>query len=225
MGLMQTPGIEEYGDELFASGDDGCRSNSSPLTNLTYIQAIRLLGRKINNFVRRECMENLIETHLKDFKLRFAEIQDVPLILDFIRELAEYEKMSSEVMATEEDLRESIFERKMAEVIIGEFQNKPVGFALFFHNFSTFLGRPGIYLEDLYVLPEMRGKGIGKVILSFLAKLAIDRKCGRLEWWCLDWNEPSIKFYKQLGAVPMEDWTVFRVHEEALDKLAKGFTV
>ena len=168
-------------------------------------------------------MEQLISTNLNDFKLRFAEIQDIPLILEFIRELAEYEKMLPEVVATEELLRESLFERKMAEVIIGEYQNKPVGFALFFHNFSTFLGRPGIYLEDLYVKPEMRGKGIGKIILSFLAKLAIDRKCGRLEWWCLDWNEPSIAFYKQLGAVSMDDWTVFRVHNEALNQLARGF--
>jgi len=168
-------------------------------------------------------MEQLISTNLNDFKLRFAEIQDVPLILGFIRELAEYEKMLPEVVATEELLRESLFERKLAEVIIGEYQNKPVGFALFFHNFSTFLGRPGIYLEDLYVKPEMRGKGIGKIILSFLAKLAIDRKCGRLEWWCLDWNEPSIAFYKQLGAVSMDDWTVFRVHNEALNQLARGF--
>src|SRR5665647_3109525 len=138
-------------------------------------------------------MRRLIDTNLNDFKLRFAELNDVSLILGFIKELADYEKMLHEVVATEEVLRESLFERKIAEVIIGEYKNKPVGYALFFHNFSTFLGRPGIYLEDLYVKPEMRGKGIGKIILSFLAKLAIDRKCGRLEWRCLDWNEPSIK--------------------------------
>ncbi|GAB6153941.1 GNAT family N-acetyltransferase [Desulfosporosinus burensis] len=165
-------------------------------------------------------MKKLIDTSLDDFKLRFAEITDVPLILGFIRELAEYEKMLPEVLATEEVLRESLFERKIAEVIIGEYQNSPVGFALFFHNFSTFLGRTGIYLEDLYVKPDMRGKGIGKIFLTFLARLAIDRKCGRLEWWCLDWNEPSIKFYKKMGAVPMEDWTVYRVSDEALYKLA-----
>lgn len=165
-------------------------------------------------------MKKLIDTSLDDFKLRFAEITDVPLILGFIRELAEYEKMLPEVVATEEVLRESLFERKIAEVIIGEYQNSPVGFALFFHNFSTFLGRTGIYLEDLYVKPGMRGKGIGKIFLTFLARLAIDRKCGRLEWWCLDWNEPSIKFYKKMGAVPMEDWTVYRVSDEALYKLA-----
>jgi len=165
-------------------------------------------------------MKNLIDTDLKDFKLRFATPADVSLILDFIRELAEYEKMLPEVVATEDILRESLFERQIAEVIIGEFQNKPVCFALFFHNFSTFLGKPGIYLEDLFVKPEMRGQGIGKITLSFLAKLAIERKCSRLEWWCLDWNKPSIEFYKHLGATSMDDWTVYRVSDEALIKLA-----
>jgi GNAT superfamily N-acetyltransferase len=165
-------------------------------------------------------MKKLIDTNLLDFKLRFAEINDVPLILGFIKELAEYEKMSDDVVATEDVLRESLFKRKIAEVIIGEYKDKPVAFALFFYNFSTFLGRPGIYLEDLYVKPEMREKGIGKVILSYLAKLTIDRKCGRLEWCCLDWNEPSIKFYKQLGAVPMEDWTVHRLSHEGLETMA-----
>lgn len=168
-------------------------------------------------------MQRLIDTNLDDFKLRFAELEDVTLILGFIRELADYEKMSNDVVATKEILEESLFERKIAEVIIGEYKNEPVGFALFFYNFSTFLGKPGIYLEDLYVKPEVRGKGIGKVVLSFLAKLTIDRKCGRLEWSCLDWNEPSVKFYKQLGAVPMDDWTIYRVHDGALDKLAKRF--
>lgn len=165
----------------------------------------------------------VIDTKLDDFKLRFAEINDVSLILEFIRELADYEKMLHEVVATEEVLKETLFERKMAEVIIGEYKNKPVAFALFFHNFSTFLGRPGIYLEDLYVKPEMRGKGIGKIMLSFLAKLVVERKCGRLEWWCLDWNDPSIEFYKQIGAVPMDEWTVYRVYDEGLDKLASKF--
>ena len=165
-------------------------------------------------------MKSTFNMKLSDFELRFAEQDDVPLILEFIKELAEYEKMSQDVVATEDVLRESLFERKIAEVIIGEFQNKPVSFALFFYNFSTFLGKPGIYLEDLFVKPEVRGKGIGKIMLSFLAKLAIDRKCGRLEWSCLDWNEPSIKFYKDLGATPMDDWTVYRVSEDELNKLA-----
>lgn len=164
-----------------------------------------------------------LDTKLDDFRLRFAERSDVALILDFIKELANYEKMLDEVVATEEILLESLFERKVAEVIIGEYKNKPVAFALFFHNFSTFLGRPGIYLEDLYVRPEMRGKGMGKIMLSYLAKLAIERNCGRLEWWCLDWNEPSIQFYKQMGAVPMDEWTVYRVDDKALDELAMKF--
>ncbi|SPF54639.1 Acetyltransferase family protein [Candidatus Desulfosporosinus infrequens] len=168
-------------------------------------------------------MKSIIDTELSDFKLRFAELSDVSLILGFIKELAEYEKMSHDVVATEETLRESLFERKIAEVIIGEFQNQPVCFALFFYNFSTFLGKPGIYLEDLFVKPEMRRKGIGKIMLSFLAKLAIERKCGRLEWWCLDWNEPSIEFYKYLGAMPMDDWTVYRVSDDELNKLASKF--
>ena len=112
--------------------------------------------------------------------------------------------MLDEVTANEELLYESLFQRKMAEVIIGEYQDKPVSFALFFHNFSTFLGKPGIYLEDLYVVPEMRGKGIGKIMLAFLAKLTLDRNCGRLEWWCLDWNEPSVNFYKPWGLFPMD---------------------
>lgn len=164
-----------------------------------------------------------INTPLAHVKLRFADVNDVPLILGFIKELAEYEKMSNDVVATEDDLRESLFERKMAEVIIAESNQKPVGFALFFHNFSTFLGRPGIYLEDLYIKPEMRGQGIGKILLAFLARLALKRNCGRLEWWCLDWNEPSIQFYKKLGAVPMDEWTVYRVTDQALDNLAKEF--
>lgn len=168
-------------------------------------------------------MTKLIDTNIDGFKLRFANINDASLILEFIKELAIYERMLHEVVATEDILRESLFERKIAEVIIGEYENQPIGFALFFHSFSTFLGRPGIYLEDLYVKPEMRGKGLGKIILSFLAKLALDRKCGRLEWSCLDWNEPSVKFYKNLGAVPMDDWTVYRVDDEPLTKLAKIF--
>ncbi|MDR3542099.1 MAG: GNAT family N-acetyltransferase [Desulfosporosinus sp.] len=168
-------------------------------------------------------MKSIIDTELRDFKLRFAELSDVSLILEFIKALAEYEKMSQAVIATEEVLRESLFERKIAEVIIGEYQNQPVCFALFFYNFSTFLGKPGIYLEDLFIKPEMRGNGMGKIMLSFLAKLAIERKCGRLEWWCLDWNEPSIKFYKNMGAIPMDEWTVYRVSDDELIKLASKF--
>lgn len=165
----------------------------------------------------------IIETKLDNFRLRFAERSDVPLILGFIKELASYENLSHEVVATEELLAESLFERRAAEVVIGEYDQQPVAFALFFHSFSTFLGRPGLYLEDLYVKPEMRGKGIGKLMLSFLAHLALERGCGRLEWSCLDWNASAIRFYKQMGAVPMDEWTVYRVHDEALKALAMRF--
>lgn len=152
--------------------------------------------------------------------IRNANINDSATILGFIKELAEYENMSNDVVATEELLKQNIFEKKLAEVILAEFDNKPVGFALFFHNFSTFLGKGGIYLEDLYVQPAMRGKNIGKTLLSSLAKLAVDRDCGRLEWSCLNWNEPSIKFYKSQGAIPMNEWTVYRVTGNELNELA-----
>ena len=156
-------------------------------------------------------------------RIREATEGDVPLILSLIRELAECEKLSHEVVATEEALRESLFgERRYAEVLIAEHDGAPAGFALFFHNYSTFLGKPGIYLEDLYVRPEFRGSGIGKKLLAHLAGLAKRRGCGRLEWWVLDWNEPSIGFYKKLGAVPMDDWTVYRVSGSALEDLASG---
>ena len=166
-------------------------------------------------------MSKIIETKLTGFTLRFAKEKDSNTILTFIKALAEYENMTEDVVATEEVLRKSLFEKKVAEVVIGEFEGKPVCFALFFQNFSTFIGRPGIYLEDLFVMPEVRGKGIGKIMLSFLAGLAIERGCARLEWSCLDWNEPSIKFYKKQGAIPMDGWTVYRASDEALIKLAK----
>ena len=168
-------------------------------------------------------MKKMINTKVNNFKLRFAEEDDTKLILDFIKELADYEKLLNEVVATEEVLNDSLFVQKRAEVIVGEYDGKPVGFALFFHNFSTFLGKPGIYLEDLYIKPEMRGKGLGKIMLSFLGKLAVKRNCGRLEWWCIDWNEPSIKFYKEMGAKPMDEWTVYRVDDIALSNLANEF--
>jgi GNAT superfamily N-acetyltransferase len=165
-----------------------------------------------------------ISTKIPEFTIRFAVAEDVPLILRFIQGLAEYERLTHEVTATEEMLRETLFgARRMAEVLVGDYQGQPVGFALFFHNFSTFLGRPGIYLEDLFVIPAMRGRGFGRALLTYLAKLATERNCGRLEWAVLDWNEPSIKFYKKLGAVPMEDWTVFRLTGAALDTQALAF--
>jgi GNAT superfamily N-acetyltransferase len=168
----------------------------------------------------------MIETKILNFEMRFAEPDDVPLVLQFIKELAEYEQLSHEVVATEDMLRESLFgNRKGAEVLLGYYENQPVSFALFFHNFSTFLGRAGIYLEDLYVKPEMRGRGIGRVMLSYLAYLAQERNCGRLEWWVLDWNETAINFYQKLGAVPMNEWTVFRVTDRSLIDLAQEFAV
>lgn len=152
---------------------------------------------------------------------RPAERKDVPLILDFIRALAEYERMADQVVADEATLEEWLFDRGKAEVIFAVLEEKEVGFALFFHNFSTFLGRAGIYLEDLFVLPEYRGRGVGKAILKRLAALAVEQGCGRLEWWCLDWNAPSIAFYRSLGAEPMSDWTVYRIAGQTLQDLAE----
>lgn len=152
---------------------------------------------------------------------RSAERQDVPLILRYIRELARYEKLEEEVVATEEILEEWLFDKEKAEVIFAVVEGKEVGFVLFFHNFSTFLGRAGIYLEDLYVEPAHRGQGIGTALLRELARIAVARGCGRLEWWCLDWNTPSIEFYRSLGAEAMEDWTVYRISGETLSKLAE----
>ena len=152
---------------------------------------------------------------------RFAEEDDVSLILYFIKELAKYEEMLDEVVANEEILKEWIFDKKKAEVVFALEDGVEVGFALFFHNFSTFLGRSGIYLEDLYVKPEFRGKGYGKALLKKLAQIAVERGCGRLEWWCLDWNKPSIDFYLSLGAEPMKDWTVYRIAGNTLTQLAE----
>ena len=158
---------------------------------------------------------------MENCMFRFAEEKDVSLILYFIKELAKYEEMLDEVVATEENLKEWIFDKKKAEVIFALEDGVEVGFALFFHNFSTFLGRSGVYLEDLYVKPEFRGKGYGKALLKKLAQIAVERGCGRLEWWCLDWNKPSIDFYLSLGAVPMKDWTVYRITGKTLTELAE----
>ena len=148
---------------------------------------------------------------------------DEELILTFIRALAEYERMADQVVATPALLREWIFEKQKAEVIFALAEGKEVGFALFFHNFSPFLGRAGLYLEDLFVLPEERGRGYGKALLSELARIALERGCGRLEWWCLDWNRPSIDFYTQkMRAVPMDEWTVYRLTGDTLERAAEG---
>ena len=152
---------------------------------------------------------------------RFADEKDCALILSFIRGLAAYEKMADQVVATEALLREWIFEKRKAEVLFVCDDDKEVGFSLFFHNFSTFLGRAGIYLEDLFVLPEYRGKGYGKGLLKKLAQITLERDCGRLEWWCLDWNQPSIAFYHSLGAEPMDEWTTYRLTGETLKEMAR----
>ena len=155
-------------------------------------------------------------------KFRFAKKEDTGLILNFIKRLAEYEKLFDEVVATEDLLKEWIFEKRKAEVIFPLYDGKEVGFALFFHNFSTFLGRSGIYLEDLFILEEYRNKGIGKATLKELAKITVERGCGRLEWSCLDWNKPSIDFYLSLKAVPMEGWTVYRLTGKNLINMAEN---
>lgn len=159
---------------------------------------------------------------MQNLTFRYATREDVSLILKFIRELAEYENMLDEVVATEDILREWIFDNKKAEVIFAVVDGVEVGFALFFHNFSTFLGRAGIYLEDLYVMPKYRGVGIGKALLKKLASITVERGCGRLEWVCLDWNQPSIDFYLSLGAKQMNDWTVYRLTGEHLNNLAEA---
>ena len=153
---------------------------------------------------------------------RMAQPKDTTLILHFIRGLAVYEKMEDQAIATEELLTEWLFEKQKAEVVIGEAEGKPVGFALFFHNFSTFLGRAGIYLEDLFVEPSERGKGYGKAPLTHLAQLAVERGCGRLEWSCLDWNQPSIDFYLSMGAQRMDDWTTYRLTGDRLAELGRA---
>ena len=153
-------------------------------------------------------------------QIRFAKPGDEKTILGFIKGLAEYENMSDDVVATEELLREWIFEKQKAEVLLAEMDGKDVGIALFFHNFSTFLGRAGIYLEDLFVLPEYRGRGCGTALLRKLAQITVERGCGRLEWACLDGNKPSIDFYLSLGAKPMDEWTVYRLTGETLERMA-----
>ena len=158
---------------------------------------------------------------MSEVAFRMAAEQDIPLILEFIRDLAEYEGMLDQVAADEDLLRLELFEQHRAEVLFAVVKGQEVGFALFFHNFSTFLGRAGLYLEDLFVRPECRGKGYGKALLRQLARIARERGCGRMEWWCLDWNRPSIAFYQSLGARAMDEWTVYRLTAADLERLAK----
>lgn len=164
-----------------------------------------------------------VDTKLKGFKLRSATEKDAALIFSFVKELASYENLQHLVLATEESLKEAVFTRKIAEVVIGEYENKPVCFALFYYSLSTFIGSPGIYIEDLFVKREMRGLGMGTILLSYLAKLAEERKCWGLEWACLDWNEPSIGFYKGLGAEPRNEWTMYRLRGKEMEALACRF--
>jgi GNAT superfamily N-acetyltransferase len=165
-------------------------------------------------------MNKLNKKDLQDFKIRFAVEEDAGLILDFIKQLAGYEKRANEVIATENDIIDAIFKQKTAEAIIGEYSGIPVSFAIFFYNFSTFIGRPGIYIEDLYVKQEMRSKGMGTLMLSFLAKLAISKRCCRMEWSVLSWNNVGINFYKKIGAVPKDEWDIYKISGNELKKLA-----
>ena len=160
------------------------------------------------------------KTAVAGFTIEQATEKEVPIILNFIRELAEYEKLLDEARATEAELRDSLFgEKKYAEVLIGSFEEKPVAFLLYFHNFSTFLGQPGIYMEDLYVQPQMRGKGLGKELIRHLTGIAKERKCGRIEWAVLNWNDPAIQLYKKLNAKPMDEWTVYRLTADQFGEL------
>ena len=164
-------------------------------------------------------MDSSSET--RRFLIRPATKSDVPIILSFIRMLADYERLSHEVVATEESLQKTLFgRRRTAEVAIGYFKSEPVGFVLYFHNYSTFLGRPGIYIEDLFVHEPYRHRGVGQALLRYVARVAAGRSCGGLEWSVLDWNEPAVEFYRKLGAVPMNEWTVFRITGRELEKLA-----
>jgi len=164
-----------------------------------------------------------MRTETKNFTIRPATIVDVPIVLQLIRDLATYERAPGEVAATEEQLVDVLFgERPVAEVLLAFEDEMPIGFAVFFHNFSTWLGRPGLYLEDLFVKPEARGKGYGRALLIHLAKIARDRGCGRMEWAVLDWNGPAIQFYKKIGAVPMKEWRIFRMTTDGIAKLAQS---
>ena len=161
------------------------------------------------------------ELTMPNFTIRPAKETEAGLILEFIKKLAAYEKCSDEVVADEATIYNSIFVEKAAEVLFAEEDGVVIGFALFFHNFSTFVGRKGLYLEDLFIIPEKRGLGYGKAILKYLANIAVERNCGRMEWICLDWNAPSLAFYRSIGAIPMDEWTVQRMHENVVKTFAK----
>lgn len=160
-------------------------------------------------------------TKNRDVTIRFTAEKDAATIFAMVKELAEYEKLLGSFEATEQLMQEALFERRVAEALIAEFKGEAVGYAVFFYSFSTFVGRPGIYIEDLYVKPQMRGKGFGKALFAFMAKLAVERNCGRLEWACLDWNAPSIAFYKKMNAAAMDEWTLYRLSGKALENVAR----
>ena len=183
-------------------------------------EIITALGVSMNKTDTKTNIRPDIPTNIPGFVLRFASVEDVETILFFIKELARYEKMENEVVATKEKLRESLFDNAHAEVVLAVYLGKPVGFLLFFHNYSTFLGQPGIYLEDLFLMPEVRNMGFGRKILAFLAQLAIDRNCGRVEWSCLDWNIPSRSFYESLGSESKDEWIGYRLSGQAMSDLA-----
>jgi len=165
--------------------------------------------------------DKLLTSEIAGLKLRFATEADTAIILQLINQLATFEKLASEVVTDEATLKSQLFEgQKVAEVILAEYHNQTVGFALFFHNFSTFLGRRGLYLEDLFVKEQFRGLGIGKQLLTTLARIAHSRNCGRIEWWVLNWNQPAIKFYKNLKAKPMDEWTVYRLEQKDIESIA-----
>jgi GNAT superfamily N-acetyltransferase len=170
-------------------------------------------------------MSKRIRTRIEGFTIRFADEKDSRIIFSMVKELAEYEKLLDSLEATEELLTETLFHRGVVETLIGECDEKPVGYAMFFHNFSSFAGRIGIFIEDLYVKPEMRGKGFGEAMFAFITNLAVERGCGRLEWSCLDWNTPSIAFYRKMGAVPLDEWTMYRLTGKNLEKAAREFQV
>lgn len=157
---------------------------------------------------------------MKVFNIRPARPDEAGVVLDLIKQLAVYEKCESDVVADEATIHQSLFVERSAEVVLAEEDGSVVGFALFFHNFSTFVGRKGMYLEDLFVIPEKRGLGYGKALLKYVAKVAVERNCGRMEWICLDWNEPTLKIYRSIGAVPMSEWTVQRLNEQSLKEFA-----
>ncbi len=175
--------------------------------------------------LENENVNTIIRTQVRGFTIRFAEEKDAGVIFGMIRELAEYEKLLDGFEVTEDLLRESLFNGGVAETLIGEYSGRPVGYAIFFHTFSTFVGRIGIYIEDVYIKPEMRGKGIGETMFAFIANLAVKRRCGRLEWSCLNWNTPSIAFYRKMGAIPLSDWTIYRLAGKKLEKVAQEVPV